>query len=429
MQLRSLRLFACLVALVVACSSTSSSPTGSSPADSGTAPRGNDASAPSLSSTAGVSGDSGGPGRDAASPSDANPSNPPDAPPPVDAGPVRATIRVHYPAGTHSISIRGAYAPYNWSTGSPMSAGADDTWTVNVAALTTTLEWKPLLDDATWARGPNYKLHPGETADVYPHFTTVKGQYQRAYEFTSTIMKNKRGVWIYEPPVYLENTRARLPVLYMHDGQNLFDPAAAFGGNTWKVAETLDAASEDGTIAETLVIGPENTADRMSEYTPVADPTDGGGNGDAYLRMLVEELKPKVDAEMRTIADREHTAMMGSSLGGLITGQAGVTHADVFGRVGLMSPSTWWDNRWLLGQVAATPAAPRPLLVYVDSGDSGTSNDDMANTKALAAAYRALGYVDGKTLMYVVQAGAIHNEVYWAQRLPAALAFLLGPGR
>src|SRR5678815_2349906 len=122
------------------------------------------------------------------------------------------------------------------------------------------------------------------------------------------------------------------------------------------------------------------------------DSSEGfGGDGDKYLRMLVEELKPQVDAMLRTLPDREHTGILGSSLGGLISAYAGCTQAGTFGLVGAMSPSTWWDNTVIIGDVMAM-AQPRPLLVYVDSGDSGPSSDDQTNTAQLAAAYRNLGY-------------------------------------
>ncbi len=349
----------------------------------------------------------------------------------ADAGPPVTTLRVHYPAGSHSLTLRASAAPWSWTAGAAMTAGPDDTWTVSTAAITAPFEWKPLLDDATWSRGPNYKATPGATLDVYPHFTQVQGTWSLAYPFTSQILGNTRGIWIYLPPTYIENTRASMPVLYMHDGQNLFDPTVAFGGNTWQVQQTMDAAAEDGSIAEAIVVGVENTADRMSEYTPVPDATQTppGGNGEAYLQMLITELKPQVDAQMRTLPDRAHTTMVGSSLGGLITAYAGVAHADVFGQVGALSPSTWWDSDWLVGDVGATPTSPRPLRVYVDSGDSGPSNDDVTDTARLPPAYEKLGYTTGGTLDYLVQAGGQHSEIYWAQRLPGALAFLLGPGR
>jgi predicted alpha/beta superfamily hydrolase len=101
----------------------------------------------------------------------------------------------------------------------------------------------------------------------------------------------------------------------------------------------------------------------------------------------------------------------------------------VFGIVGAMSPSTWWDNECIVSEVGATPASPRPIRAYVDSGDSGTDNDDVTLTAQLAAQYRAIGYVDGSTFDYLVATGAQHSEIYWAARLPATLAFMLGPGR
>jgi predicted alpha/beta superfamily hydrolase len=312
-----------------------------------------------------------------------------------------------------------------------MTSGSSNTWTVTSTSVSAAFEFKPLLDDATWSLGPNYKALAGATVDIYPRFTQVNGTYSLAYQFTSKLLGNTRGIWIYQPPTYIENTLAPMPVVYMHDGQNLFDPSAAFGGNTWKADTAMDTGANDGSIAEAIIVGVENTANRIPEYTPVPDPTNSpaGGNGEQYLQMLITELKPQVDAQMRTLPDRAHTVMMGSSLGGLITGYAGVKHADVFGLVGVMSPSTWWDNNWLIGEVGTTPASPRSLRVYVDSGDSGTSNDDVTLTAQVAAGYEALGYVSGSTLDYVVQAGGQHSEIYWAQRLPAALAFLLGPGR
>jgi predicted alpha/beta superfamily hydrolase len=351
-----------------------------------------------------------------------------DAPP---AGPPVTTLRVHYPAGAHTISLRASAAPWSWNAGAAMTQGANGTWTISTTAIAAPFQFKPLLDDATWSLGPNYDASPGATVDVYPRFTQVAGSWSLAFQFTSKILGNTRGIYVYEPPTYIENTLASMPVLYMHDGQNLFDPSASFDGNTWQVQQTMDAAAMDGSIAEAIVIGIDNTPNRIPEYTPVADPTQrpSGGDGEQYLQMIIQELKPQIDATMRTLPDRAHTTMVGSSLGGLITAYAGVKHADVFGLVGALSPSTWWDSDWIVAEVGTTPAAPRPIRVYVDSGDSGTGNDDETDTASLAAAYKAIGYVQGSTLDYLVQAGGQHSEIYWAQRLPGTLAFLLGPGR
>lgn len=347
----------------------------------------------------------------------------------VDAGTV-TTVRVHYVSGTHTLALRGSLPPLTWDHGVVLTAPEQDTWVWTSTAIHQGLELKPLLDDSTWSRGPNYRVEPGATIDVYPHFLVTRGQWSRQWPvFHSNVLNNDRGVWVYLPPTYVENATARFGVVYMHDGQNLFDPSVAFGGNPWWVQNAVDAAAESRAFPEVIVVGPENTADRLAEYTPTVDPGVGsGGKGDAYLTMLVTELKPKVDSELRTLTDRTHTAVLGSSLGGLISSYAGVKHAETFGLIGAMSPSSWWDSEVLAKTfVPMTPQSPRPLRIYLDSGDSGASNDDVTNTAHLADAYRALGYSDGSTLKYLVQPGGQHNETYWAQRLPGALQFLLAP--
>ena len=348
---------------------------------------------------------------------------------PTDAG-ITTVLRVKYPAGTRTLFARGSRPPFNWTTGLPMTKVDAETWTLSVTALASDLEWKPLLDDTTWSKGPNYNGRVGTVNEVAPHFLRDNGEWTiRWPTFSSTLLGNTRAVYVYLPPTYLENSAARMPVVYMHDGQNLFDPNAAFGGVTWGVPQTMDSAAGDGRFREAIVIGANNAGGaRISEYTPTADPMYGGGNGDLYLRMLVEELKPRVDAELRTLPGRADTVLIGSSLGGLISSYAGVRKADTFGFIGAMSPSVWWDNRVLLTTVSQT-GTTRPLRVYVDSGDSGNSNDGVLNTRELATAYRTLGYVDGATLKHVEQPGATHTESAWASRLPGALEFLLGPGR
>jgi predicted alpha/beta superfamily hydrolase len=335
------------------------------------------------------------------------------------------TLRVHYPAGGHALTVRGSVAPLDWNKGTPLSAAGNDTWTLTIL-VGEHLAFKPVLDDVTLSRGPNYEANPGDSIDVYPHFTTIKGSWALAYDaFPSTILGNTRGIWIYTPPSYDENTTAHFPVVYMQDGQNLFDPATAPFGQTWLAADTMDAAAESGAITEAIIVGVGNTAARIDEYTPTADMTSGGGKGDFYLRMLVEELKPTIDAAYRTTPDAAHTVIAGSSLGGLLAAYGGVTMADVFGRVGALSPSSWWDDNALLRIVATVPGkAQRAGKVYVDSGDVNDGATDVAN---LAKAYRDVGYVDDVSLKYVLQAGGTHTEAAWAKRLPGALAFLLGP--
>jgi predicted alpha/beta superfamily hydrolase len=342
-----------------------------------------------------------------------------------------------------------------------MSASSN-TYSYALAGLAAPVEWKPLLDDTTWSRGPNYRVSPGETVDVWPHFTTTKGQVVTLLaSFQSTALGNTRAIYAYLPASYDENTLATYPVVYMHDGQNLWAalPKLAFSG-TWNVDTAFDTATESGacsaggvvgwgaqplggaavtctgdadcpssqcrTFPEAIVIGVANTANRIYEYTPTTDPTTAGGGGaDLYLQMLVQELKPTIDGMLRTRPGVGSTAMAGSSLGGLVSAYAGLKRPDVYGLVGELSPSTWWNNDVIVADVTGTLAAPkRPLVVYVDSGQ-GTV-DDEADTDMLAAEYLKLGYVDGVDFRHVIQPGAAHNETYWAERFPGAMQLLLG---
>jgi predicted alpha/beta superfamily hydrolase len=428
-----------VVVSVVACSGSSSDgASGASPKNNGDSP---DASV--ATADAGHAGDA---------------SDAPDA-----AAPTTATVRIHYPAGSHAITIRGSAGGLNWTTGVATKSAGSDVFEYRASGLTAPIEWKPLLDDTTWARGPNYRLAPGNTLDVYPHFTTITGTVQTLIaDFHSATLSNDRAIYAYLPPSYAENTDATYPVVYMHDGQNLWAalPGIAFGA-TWNVDSTFDAAAENGacssstvagwgaqplggaptlctgdsdcgvggacvTFPEAIVIGVANTSNRVYEYTPTTDPsTPGGGGADLYLKMLVTELKPAIDAQLRTRPDAASTALAGSSLGGLVTAYAGLKYPNVFSRLGEISPSTWWNTDVIVGDVQGTPAEPnRPAIVYVDSG-SGTA-DDESDTDTLAQAYLALGYVDGTNFRHVIQSGAAHNETYWAERLPGALQLMLG---
>ncbi|HEY1551958.1 MAG TPA: alpha/beta hydrolase-fold protein, partial [Kofleriaceae bacterium] len=289
-----------------------------------------------------------------------------------------------------------------------------------------------------------------------PHFTATAGQVVTLIDdFHSAMLNDDRAIYAYLPASYGENSAATYPVVYMHDGQNLWAalPQLAFSG-TWNVDTAFDQASETGTCAgwgaqplggsaalctgdadcasgecrtfpEAIVIGVANTADRIYEYTPTTDPTTpGGGGADAYLAMLIDELKPAIDAQLRTQPGVASTLMAGSSLGGLVTAYAGTTHADVFGKLAELSPSTWWNTDVIVGDVAATPASPRPQVIYVDSGQGDV--DDESDTDQLATTYLQLGYIDGQNFRHVVQPSAQHDETYWAQRFPGAMQLVLG---
>jgi predicted alpha/beta superfamily hydrolase len=330
-----------------------------------------------------------------------------------------AHVVVHYPTGWgHFIAVRGNGAGLSWDQGTAASWSTGDVWRLDVQ-VTRPIELKPLVDDATWAMGPNWTLGPGQTLDIWPHFFHGQGRLERRAGWYSSGLDDSRDIVVYLPPSYDENAGERYPVVYMHDGANLFYDSESFIGVSWDVEGAMDRGVADASIREAIIVGVYSDANRIWELTPT-DGGYGGGGADRYLGFIADELKPEIDRQYRTLADRDSTGIMGSSLGGLASVYAGVTRSEVFGLVGALSPSTWWDGTLIIGRVQGE--AHDPDRVYVDSGDAGDSMDDVADTAKLAQAYRD----HGATLDYLVQHGGQHSEVYWRQRTPGALAFLLG---
>jgi len=333
-----------------------------------------------------------------------------------------AKLLIHYPTGFgHRVTVHCGGLGRDWNTPIETTWTTGDVWTVTLST-TAALQCKPLFDDTTCAVGPNWSLAVGQTLDMWPYFFHTVGRITQTANWHSTILNDDRGIWTYFPPSYDENPHERYPVVYMHDGQNLFYDEDAFGGVSWAVGGAMDTGAANATIHEAIIIGIDNDADRINEYTPVPDPDNGGGNAAKYLAFITNELKPQIDQQLRTFADADHTAIVGSSLGGLVSLYAGLARPDVFHLVGALSPSTWWDNTWIIGQSTAA-LAPLPTRVYIDSGNAGTSNDDVTNTAALANVWKTKS---GVTVDYLVQNGASHSETYWRQRVPGTLGFLLG---
>jgi predicted alpha/beta superfamily hydrolase len=205
-------------------------------------------------------------------------------------------------------------------------------------------------------------------------------------------------------------------VLYMQDGQNLFDRGTAFGGEEWQVDETLEALAAEG--LEAIAVGlPHAGDDRLSEYSPFSYRRPGRGND--YLAFVVDTVKPLIDTAFRTQPDREHTGLLGSSMGGLISLYGFFHRPTVFGLVGSLSPALWYAGNAIYDFVRAAPTPPGRL--YLDHGSQENSAARMARL------LREKGYQDEADLRYVREPGGTHNEAAWARRLPDALRFLLRP--
>ncbi|MGE0463713.1 MAG: alpha/beta hydrolase [Vicinamibacterales bacterium] len=244
-------------------------------------------------------------------------------------------------------------------------------------------------------------------------------------QFPSSVLPDDRDIVVYLPPGYDEADEP-LPVLYLHDGQNLFDPETAhIPGQHWRVGETADALIDAGALVPLVIVGIANTGPRrIHEYTPTEDARLGGGLADDYGRFIVEELKPFIDAVYRTRQDAASTGLGGSSLGGLVSLHIGFTRPDVFGKLAVLSPSVWWDRRVILRTVRAARPRP-PLRLWVDMG-TAEGRRGLDDARLLKAALVGAGWVPGKDLHYAEYEGATHTESAWAERVGPMLQWLFG---
>jgi predicted alpha/beta superfamily hydrolase len=251
---------------------------------------------------------------------------------------------------------------------------------------------------------------------------TVVGNLMTIASLGSPQLGIVRDIRVYLPPSYTAGT-ARYPVLYMHDGQNLFDEATAYAGD-WGVDETMEALAGEG--FEAIVVGiPNMGPDRLDEYSPFVDGEHGGGRGEDYLAFVVHTLKPYIDASFRTLPEREQTGMLGSSLGGLISLYAFFRYPEVFGFAGAMSPAFWFADRAIFPFVEEAETDGGRL--YLDIG-TAEGEDTLTDTRRMAELLEAKGYQPGDQLRYVEDEGAGHNEAAWAARLRDALIYLLPAG-
>ncbi|RKG99784.1 carbohydrate esterase [Corallococcus sp. CA053C] len=300
--------------------------------------------------------------------------------------------------------------------------------------------WEKVEKTATGAEVSNHTFKTGNGfervaltvggwADLLPPPTpTLTGdvRFLRNVTPTDTTLK-PRDVIVWLPPGYDAAPTRRYPVLYMHDGQNLMDVVTSFAGE-WNVDETAQTLVTNGQVEPLIIVGVYNTSDRIAEYTPVPFPPEypNAGRADAYGQFLINDLKPRIDTEFRTKAGPESTGLAGSSLGGLVSLSLGLKHPEVFGRLGVVSPSVWWADRDIVKTVEALSTKPA-LRIWEDIGDSegsGSQAETVADANALRDALVAKGWVLDSDLKYTVVAGGKHNEPSWSARFGDILRFL-----
>ncbi len=250
-----------------------------------------------------------------------------------------------------------------------------------------------------------------------------------------------RDVDVWLPPSYGRDPERRYPVLYMHDGQNLFDPALSYTGVDWDIDGAMTRLIESGEVREAIVVGVHNTPLRFAEYmpkAPVRTETVGSGvagrpvgraediRSDDYLRFVVEELKPFIDAQYRTRPDRDGTSIMGSSMGGLISLYAIARYPDVLGGAGAVS--THWPacDGCVIDWLGAHLPDPKTHRLYFDHGTATLDALYPPHQLRMDAILRGNGYIEGKNWVTRRFEGAEHNEAAWRARVDSPLRFLLG---
>lgn len=237
-----------------------------------------------------------------------------------------------------------------------------------------------------------------------------------------------RRVTVYLPPDYVTSEKT-YPVLYMHDGQNVFDAATSFAGE-WGVDETLDQLHSEGDWGAIVVAVDHGNERRLNEYSPWVHHRHGGGEGDQYLEFIVETLKPYIDASFRTRPDRFHTGIAGSSMGGLISLYAGLKYPHVFGRAGVFSPALWFAPQIFSYARNAEPLRPDPRFFFV-SGALETAPGEQAaaylrDQRRMIDTLAAAGFTIGTEVHSLIHADGRHSEWFWRREFPNAYRWLFG---
>ncbi len=269
-----------------------------------------------------------------------------------------------------------------------------------------------------------------------------EGQLERYENFSSQHIPSRHiDVWC--PPGYAESN-ARYPVIYMHDGQNLFDPELSFIGVDWGIDEAVTRLIEAGVFSGAIVVGIWNSPERRREYMPgrplllpasaallseFSAVNGGPPLADAYLRFLVEEAKPLIDAHYRTLPEREHTAVMGSSMGGLVSLYAICEYPAVFGRAGCLSTHWPIGGTLLVDYFGNALPAPQDHRIYFDYGTRTLDASYEPYQLRMDGLMAQAGYVHGQSWLTQKFEQAEHSERAWRARVDIPLRFLFGQQR
>ncbi len=228
-----------------------------------------------------------------------------------------------------------------------------------------------------------------------------------------------RDVIVWLPPTYEESKNQRFDVIYMHDGQNLFDPSTSSFGVDWRVDETMDSLITIKKIKPHIVVGVYNTKDRSSEYLPV----EKGGD---YMKFLVHQLKPFIDKNYRTNPGKKHTSVGGSSMGGIISFALAWEYPNVFSKAICMSPAFKIRHIDYVQNVEKYNGKKKKIKLYIDNGGVGLEEQLQPGIDEMIEVLNQKGYKKDYDYLWILDKNAKHFEAAWAKRMPNALIWLLG---
>jgi len=341
--------------------------------------------------------------------------------------------------------------------GVPMTKGPDGKWTATVEVMSG-LEHAFKVNRGTWSTVeidkddkdiPDRKFVADKentvvTADVIdwrdhgntvPGRITLTGEVRQHAKFHSDLLAIDHTLRVYLPPGYSDeaNEARRYPVLYMHDGQNLFDEKSSFAGIEWKVDEAAQKLIESGKIEPIIIVGIYNGGEyRTSEFTP--GPLASGSEpaqGENYCKFVAEQVKPFIDQQYRTMPDTQHTAIAGSSLGGLITLAIVKAYPDTFGRVAVLTPWLQLNGKPITAAIGEDLSFLKGRKLWIDMGDKPGANypkgaDPIKDAQAFAAKLQASGLESGRDFTYTEIPGGTHDETAWQGRIEQVLVHLFG---
>lgn len=244
----------------------------------------------------------------------------------------------------------------------------------------------------------------------------ITGRVEYHNNFYSDNLKNERTIIVWLPPTYITGNK-RYPVLYMHDGQNIIDPKTSYMGIDWQMDETVDSLIQQGRIEEIIIVGIYNTGDRMFEYADTE-------KGRAYMDFVVHEVKPFIDKNYRTKPDRENTAIMGSSMGGLISFYLVWRFPHIFSKAACLSTTIHWNNGAMFREIENFNGPGKNIKIYFDNGGIGSEGQMTPFYRNMNELLVSKGFEMGKDIDYFYDEKGDHSESSWAKRAWRPLMFL-----